>query len=43
MAGGAGDLLSVGPADLLGLPVQTVRVAEAVSGGGEEGDGNVGG
>ena len=42
MTGGAGDLLPVGAADLLGLLVQTVRVAEAVSGRGEERDGNVG-
>ena len=42
MAGGAGDLLPVGAADPLGLLVEVVGVAEAVPGGGEERDGDVG-
>ena len=43
MTGGTGDLLPVGVTDPLRLLVQTGGVAEAVFGGGEEGDGNLGG
>ena len=42
VAGGAGHLLPVGPADPLRLLVEAVGVAEAVPGGGQEGDGDVG-
>ena len=43
MTGGTGDLLPVGITDPLRLLVQTTGVAEAVSGGGEERDGDLGG
>ena len=42
MAGGTSHLLPVGPADPLSLLVEAVGVAEAVPGGGQEGDGDVG-
>ena len=40
MTGGTGDLLPVGSADPLSLLVEVVGVANAVSGGREQRDGN---